>query len=380
MPLHFVCGLQVHRSAAHLRVVCDHADRNAVQAGERGYDRTALITADLEHRPQIEHRVKDPARIEDLAAISRNRVLQPVIRAFRIVVAGRDRGELVDAARHVREEAPHLCEGVVLAFGFVVDQRAAPVHREAAEFVLVDLLTVGLANDMRTGCHHLGLHAHHHRKVGGQHLERAQAYTGSQRHPDHGHSVQQFLCRPGRVLGDLGAAKLHQQFDAPAGRIHQPHQGQAQLVSHALDVNPFVGDRGLGGSSADCIIVDMQGGLAPVDMAGSDDGVRGLQCEEAPIVVVPALAGDAAELAEAAGVDQRGYAFARVHATRRAEALQRLGSSHPARRLAALRQLAQLFLPLAFGLEFGLHHASPAVVLDLIRLRRRERRHGRAVP
>src|SRR3989304_2731420 len=79
--------------------------------------------ADLEDRPQIEHRVQDPARIEDLAAISWNRVLQPVVRALGIVVAGHDRGDLVDAAGHVREEPPHLCEGVVLAFGFVVEQR-----------------------------------------------------------------------------------------------------------------------------------------------------------------------------------------------------------------------------------------------------------------
>jgi hypothetical protein len=184
----------------------------------------------------------------------------------------------------------------------------------------------------------------------------ALAGTGAERHADHRHGVQQVLRRPGGVLGDLGAADLHQQLDAAAGRVDQAHQRHAQLVGQALDVDPLVGDRAFGAAGLDGEVVDVQRHLAPVDAASADDRVGRVGVLVAALGVVVALAGQRAHLVEAAGVDERGDALARVHAAAGLEPGQRLGAAHRARAFAPGLQLGELGGPLALGRQ----HLAPA--------------------
>jgi hypothetical protein len=56
----------------------------------------------------------------------------------------------------------------------------------AAELVLVDLHAIGLAHHVRAGGHHLGLLAHQHREMRGQHLDRPLAHAGPRATPTTG--------------------------------------------------------------------------------------------------------------------------------------------------------------------------------------------------
>jgi hypothetical protein len=95
--------------------------------------------------------------------------------------------------------------------------------------------------------------------------------------------LQQFVRRPAGVLGDLGAADLHQQLDAAAGRIDQAHQRHAQLVRQALDVDPLVGDGGFGRLPARMVKSSTcSATLRPSMRAGADDGVGGVDALVAP--------------------------------------------------------------------------------------------------
>ena len=360
MPLHLVGGLQGHRPALYLGVVGDHAHRDAIQPRQRGDDRSALPAPDLEHRVAVHDRGQDLARVVDLAPVARDGVFQPVVGAIRVVGGGQHRCGVEHAARQVAQEALHLRQRVGLVHRLVVHQRALAVHQVPAQRVLVDGLAIGLQHHMGPGGHHLCLPAHHHREVRGQHLDRTLPRAGSERHADHRHRLEQFVGRPARVFGNLGATDLHQQLDAAAGRIHQADDGHAQLVRQALDVDPLVGDGGLGGAGADREVVHVQRHLAPLDAPGADDGIRRVDALEGAFAAVMAFAGKAAELAEAVGVQQRRDALARVQASAGLEFGQGFRATHGAGLGASLLQLGQFGAPFTRRFEFtrGAHLAS----------------------
>jgi hypothetical protein len=326
-------------------------DRDAVQPRQRGDDRAALPAPDLEHRVPVHDAGQDLARVVDLAAVTRDGVFQPVVGAIRVVGGRQHRRGVEHAARQVAQEALHLGQRVGLVHRLVVHQRALAVHQVPAQGVLVDGLAIGLQHHMGPRRHHLRLLAHHHRKVRGQHLDRALPGAGAQRHADHRHGFQQLVGRPARVLGDLGAADLHQQLDAAAGRIHQADDRHAQLVRQAFDVDPLVGDRGLGRAGADREVVHVQRHLASLDAAGADDGVGRVDALEGTVAAVVALAGQAAEFAEAAVIQQGRDAFARIEPAAGLELGQGLGAAHGAGLAAAKLQFSEFRGPVARRLE-----------------------------
>ena len=353
MALHLVGGLDGHGAALHLGVVGNHADRDAVQPRQCGDDRAALPAPDLEHRVPVQDAGDDLARVVDLAAVARDGVFQPVVGAIRVVGGGQHRRGVEHAARQVAQEALHLRQRVGLVHRLVVHQRALAVHQVPAQGVLVDGLAIGLQHHMGPCRHHLRLLAHHHRKVRGQHLDRALPGAGAQSHADHRHGLQQLVGRPARVLGDLGAANLHQQLDAAAGGVDQPDDRHAQLMRQALDVDPLVGDRGLGRAGADGEVVHVQRHLASLDAPGADDGIGRVDAFEHALAAVVALAGQAAEFSEAVGIEQGRDAFARVEPAAGLEFGQGFRAAHGAGLGPALLQFSQLGGPFTGRIEFA---------------------------
>ena len=346
-----------HRAAGDLGVAAQHAHGPAVQPRQRRDDRAALVAPDLEHRVAVEQRREDAARVVDLAPVARDRVLQPVIGARRVVAGHGARGQRVRARGQVAQEAAHLGQGIGLVDGLVVHERALAVHLVAAQVVLVDVDAVGLLDHRRPGREDLGLVTHHDREVRQQHLDRAQAGAGAQRHADHRHGLQQFHPGPGGIARDLGRGHLLQQLDAAAGGVDQAHQRHLLGQRHALGVDPLVGVRALGRAGAQRVVVGRDDDAAAVDAAAADDGVDGLQVEQAALGVVAAAAGDATDLAEAAAVQQGGDALARRLPPARLVACHRLLAAHARGQAPPQLQLGQLLGPLAGGFELRGGHA-----------------------
>jgi hypothetical protein len=253
---------------------------------------------------------------------------QPIIGAVGVVGGLQHRGGVEHAAWQVAQKAAYLIQRVGLVFGFVVYQRALAVHQVTAQFVLVDVLCIGLFYNMWPGGHHLGLFPHHHGEVRRQHLDGTLPCASAQRYAHHGHGFEQFVGRPAGVFGNLGAANLHQQLDAAPGGIDQPHQRKAQLVRHAFDVDPLVGNGGFGRPGADGEVIHVQADLAPVNPRRAHDGVGGVDALKGPLTAVVALACQSAQLAEAARVGQVRDAFAGIHAAGGLELGQGLGAAH----------------------------------------------------
>ena len=351
VTLHLVRRLHRHGTALHFRIIGNHAHRHAVQARQRRDHRASLVATDLEDRTCIHHTGEDLARVVDLAPLMRNGVFQPVVGPVRIVTGAQHRRRVKSTARQVAQEALHLRQRIDFIHRLVVHQRALALHQVTTELVLVDGLPIGLQHDVRPGGHYLRLLAYHDGEVRGQHLDRSLPGAGAQRDTDYRHSFQQLVGRPAWVLGNLGAADLHQELDAAAGRINQAYQRHAQLVRHAFDVNPLVGNRRFRGAGADREVVHMQRHFAAINASRAHDGIGRVESLKHAITAVMALPGQATEFAKGVGVEQLRNALAGVQAPTGLEFGKRFGSAHGTRLRAAQLQFGEFLCPLTRGFK-----------------------------
>ena len=213
---------------------------------------------------------------------------------------------------------------------------------------------------MRASRHDLCLLTHHDREMRRQHFDSPLASTSAQSHAHHGHGLQQLVGRPAGVFGDFGAADLHQKLNAAPRRIDQSHQGHAQLVRHALDVNPLVGDRGFRRARPDREIVGMHRHFAALHAAKPHDGVGGIHAFKGPFAAVMAFARQRPQFPKTARIHQVIDALACIQATTGLEAGQRLSAAHGACLRTTQLQLGEFGFPLARRLKNRpLAHAAP---------------------
>src|SRR3546814_3434996 len=83
------------------------------------------------------------------------------------------------------------------------------------------------------------------------------------------------------------------------------HDRQAHLLRHALGVELLLLDRGVGRPAAHGEVVAGDDDRAAVDGAAADDAVGRRQADQLAVLVIGGTAGDGADLAETAGVDQK---------------------------------------------------------------------------
>lgn len=134
--------LELRRPAAAVKigVVGEDRDRPAVDAGEAGDRRAAVVLADFEERAEVHDRLDDLAHLVDLAAVARDDRDELPVSARGIVGGFCAGGQFVDRGRQIGEEAPGALEGLVLARRLVVDRAVAGVDLRAAQGLLVDIL------------------------------------------------------------------------------------------------------------------------------------------------------------------------------------------------------------------------------------------------
>ncbi len=322
-------------------------DRPAVEAGEAGDQRPAETAADLEEAAAIDHRLDDGADLVDLAPVARHRFDQEVLAPVRGILARGARRQLERRRRQVGEEAARPCERLLLALHLVVDGAVGHVDGAAAELLLGHRLAEA-GNHRRAGDEHLRPFPHDQRIVAGRHPRRAEPGDRPEREGDHGHRphvVDDEI--PRRIRGYVRVAVALQRAHraAAAGTLDEADQRQPQLVRHLLGGDLLGLDPGVGGAAAHREIVADDDDAPPVEAGPAEHDVGGSEGLEAAAGTVLRLAGDGADLVQAARVDQRVDALAHGEAAVVVLALDLLRPAHLARQGLAPAQLRDFRLP-----------------------------------
>ncbi len=298
-------SLDRHGGAAE-RVGGDHADRVAVQAGQRGHRRAAVLGVP-QHRAAVEYRVQDLVQPVGRARIARDRGGERLFPAAGRVVAGQHRRQLVHAARQIGQEPPGQRERGVLGVGEPLDGAVAAVHLRAAERFLGQVLAGAAAHYRWPGREQLAEildqdgQMRHNEPPGAKAHRGAQAqgdYRDDRQVVDHGvpGGVDRHVGVPG-VLGHLDAA-------AAAGPVQQADHGQPHLVGVLLGEDLLGVDGRVAGAAPDGEVVGADQHRAAADARGSGHEVGGQHRDQAALGVVVGEPGQGTDLGEAARVGQ----------------------------------------------------------------------------
>ena len=123
-------------------------------------------------------------------------------------------------------------------------------------------------------------------------------------HRDHGQVVDHVV--PAGVHGHVSEAGHLQRFHAaaPAGALHEPHDGHPQLAGQLLGVDLLGDDGRVGGAAADRDVVAAHHDLAPDDAPGAGHEVGRGEAVQRPVAVVAGLPGQLPDLPERPVVEQ----------------------------------------------------------------------------
>jgi hypothetical protein len=343
-----VGGVGGEAAAVDTRVGGDHRDGVAVEPGQPHDGRAAEAAAHLEQRAAVDHEADELSHVVRLAPAAGHDLAQLGLAPAGIVVGRPPRRRLPGACRQVGEEATDLRQRVGLRLGQVVDGAGlAGVDLPAAQLLLVHVLAHALLDHRRAGHEQLRGVADHHGEVGADHAGGAQPGNRPQAgggDGDLGEVVDHQV--PAGVGGHVGPpgrlVRLHAA--AAAGAVHQPHQGQAQLVGQALRVDLLLRDGGVGGAAPHGEVVAAHHHSTAVDAARADHAV-GRQEAGQRAVLVRGESGQAAVLLEGARIQQQLHALAHGQLAGVALSGDALRAAHPLRQLLAAAHLVQLGLP-----------------------------------
>ena len=328
-------------------VVGQHAHRMAVQARQAGDCRGPVVAADLEDRALVQHHLDDAPGLVDPAALARDDGEQPLLAAFGIIVALLAQRQPVDVLRQVGKEALGLRDGVGLVFGLVIDHaRATGVGGKTSQFLLADFLAHAGRHHRRAGGEELGGMLDHDREMSIGHLPGTQPGARAQCHGRHRHLAQKIQHGIGGIAGKLGGALLFQQLDGAAGGVDQAHQRHPHIDGLAFDVDPFFGDGRFRGAAADGEVVGRNQHPPAAHAALADHRIGRAHVDQlARLGIVVARAGEAAQLAEAAFVEELGNAFAGRHLARVVVALDGFLAAQRQGKLTAALDFLDFRLP-----------------------------------
>ena len=189
---------------------------------------------------------------------------------------------------------------------------------------------------------------HHHRVVRGGEPRRAEAgdRTEAQAHGRHGAHVLHHPF-PAAHARHVGAARRLDGLDraAAARALDHADQRHAILVGVALDEDVLFLDGGVGRAAAHREVVAGDGDVPAVDLGAAHHGIGRHQVEKVVAAVIFGLAGDAADLAERALVDQPVDALAHGEAPAVVLALHLVRAAHAPGELLAAAQLVHFRFP-----------------------------------
>ena len=304
-----VARIRGPRAAVEQRVAGHQRHRPAVQPAEAGDDRAAEHTRHLEEAALVHQRLDDPAHVVGLLLHARDRGDQELLAPLRIVPVAHARGHVPDRAGQIRQEAARGVERLLLGVHRVIDRAAGDLHVPAAELLLGARLAQPL-HHRRAGDEHRRDLLHHHRVMAGGQPRGAEAgdRAQAQRHHRHrphvvGHQVERGGLR--QPAGQVGAAggldRLHRT--AAAGALDQPDDRHAELRRDLLRHLRLALDRGIRRTAAQGEVVAGDHHRAAIDGAAPEHAVGGSEGGDLLAVsVVGRLAGDRADLVEAAGI------------------------------------------------------------------------------
>ena len=336
-------------------------DRPAVEPGQPGDDGAPEPAPDLEETAAVHDRFEDGADLVHLAAVARHRLDEELLAAVRRVAARAARRQVERRRRQVGEEAPGPFERLLLALDLVVDGAVGGVDRGAAELLLGHRLAEP-RDDGRAGDEHLRPALDDERIMAGGDARGAEPRHRAERQGDDRHRphiVDDEV--PRRVGGDVGVAVGLQRAHraAAAGALDEADQRQAELVGHLLGGNLLGLDPGVRRAAADGEIIADDDDAAPVEPRPPEHHVGGAEGGQPAVAVVFRLAGDGADLVQAAAVEERVEAFADGEPAVVVLARDLLGPAHLARQRLAPAQLADLRLPAPLLRSRVAHRAPP---------------------
>ena len=302
-----VGGLVVDRARHVHRLVGDHPDRTAVDAGVTGDDRLAGLRGDVEEVAVVEDPQQDLVHVVgDVVGVGNEAVEFQVVRGD----LGLQPGLMIGASSKVLagqevQVVADVLEGVLLGVHDLVDVAVLGLCVGAAELVEGDVLTGDVLDDVGAGDEHVALVAHGHHEVGLDRRVHRAAGALAQDDRDLRHQAGQQLVpaaqlgvpgqRGGHVL-DAGAAGVVDADDRAADHgdpLHQPGNLAAEHLSHrAAEHGVVVAEH------TDRTAVD---GAVPGDHTVAEQRVR-----------IAGRAGQRADLQETARVEQRVNSRART--------------------------------------------------------------------
>ena len=346
-------GFDVDAAADH-RIVADDADRVTVQTRQRGDGRASVGALDFEHRVAVDNHFDDPLHAVGLARVARHDADQFFFATVGRVIGGHHRRHLPDVGGHVRQKAPDQLETFHFAGRDVVDG-AGLVDRDlrAAEFGLGEFLAESAFNNRRARSKD-GAVLDHHRPVRHHRALRRAAGGNAEHRAHHRHHTQQFRDIDAGVVGvtgEHGEAALGGS-DATAIAVNQPDQRDAVVVSKVIDetalpaLAPSVAPAGAAANSG---VLAANGHRPAIDFGNAHDIGRGRDLDDAPLLVVLALAGEFADLLETVRVGDAGDALAHGKESFFVAQAYGLFATHRFGPVVALADFFSLALP-AFGL------------------------------
>ena len=306
---HFVAGGDIGRAARVDRVVGHHAHRIAVDPGEAGDAGAPVERSDLEERSLIDDGVDRLVPVVGAAAVAGHEAAQPLVAAVGVVGGLDARRQFPDVGWQVGEPLADLAEGVFLGFGEVVDGAAlVDVYALVAEVLFADVVAQRGADDRRAAGEELADSFDHQGEVGHAGVDGGQPGDRAHDGGDDGRGAQEVHIDsgPSVAIGQVGAADLLEAADAAAGRVEHADVGQAPLeralVGGRLAAKSAF--RAAAGAAAHGEVTGADDDLAPVDLAEALHRTLGSERSELALIVVGGAAGEAPELAEAAGVGE----------------------------------------------------------------------------
>ncbi|MNV07496.1 hypothetical protein D3C71_979290 [compost metagenome] len=302
-------GINIHRAAVDHGIVGHDSDGPAAQPGQHRDDGLAIGGADLEAGIDVAHHANQPLHVVGLRAPLRHDGGQRFVAPVHRVIAGDHRRQLPNIVRHETQESTHLLECLGLRVNRVV-YRSGQVHghARAAQVVLVDGLAQRPLHHGRARGEDLAGRAHHHGKVRKYGPPSRAARRGAQHGGDDGDFTQQL----NRALETMHAGKhavaaALQRGHAAARAVDQIDQRNAIVVRkilHEAALAALAASTAEGRTAPHGEILAAEGHGPAVDAGQPADVGRGYNGDQAIVGVVRARAGQRADFAEAAAVDQ----------------------------------------------------------------------------
>ncbi|MNI06807.1 hypothetical protein D3C73_598010 [compost metagenome] len=251
-------------------------------------------------------------RVEDLAPVMGNRIVEPGVAATGGIGRCRARWLLPDIARQERQEALGQVQRLGVAVGREVDHAAVAMHLVvSAEVVLVDIDAERLLHHRRAGREHLALAAHHDRQMRGGDPQRTEAGTRTVGDTDNGHGAQQVGDRQQGITRNLGVAELVEQLHTAAGAVDHANDRQLVFPGITVGVDPLFRDRRLRRSAANGEVIRRDHGASLLDLAHANH--RRARCGRSDLALGRVFhgTGEDAEFLEAFAIEQVADAFTR---------------------------------------------------------------------